>query len=76
MEVAYDVEDGGILNEGITLHQVGSEIRVIKANISTLTRGLQTYGIKAISQGENANSTPKNVNSRDELIPTLSKRIS
>lgn len=57
MEVAYDVEDAGILNEGITLHQVGSEIRVIKANIFTLTRGLQTYGIKAISQGENANST-------------------
>lgn len=57
MEVAYDVEDAGILNEGITLHQVESEIRVIKANISTLTRSLQTYGIKAISQGENANST-------------------
>ncbi|KAL2463150.1 Disease resistance protein RPP8 [Forsythia ovata] len=51
------VRYAGILKEGIALHHVGSEIQKIKAKISSLTSSLQSYGIKAISQGENSNST-------------------
>ncbi|GMY05536.1 putative disease resistance protein At1g50180 [Fagus crenata] len=36
-----------ILDEGTTVHMVGSEIAKIKTKISNLTTGLQTYGIRA-----------------------------
>ncbi|KAL3507585.1 hypothetical protein ACH5RR_032967 [Cinchona calisaya] len=49
----------GKLKEGITLHQVGSGIQVIKSRISNLTRSMQTYGIKSISQDENSYSASK-----------------
>ncbi|XP_059651668.1 putative disease resistance protein At1g50180 [Cornus florida] len=46
-----------ILNEGKALHKVGSEIQSIKTRISQLTTSLQTYGIRAITEGEGSSSS-------------------
>ncbi|CAK9180189.1 unnamed protein product [Ilex paraguariensis] len=46
----------GILKEPIVLHKIGSKIKAIETKISNLTKSLQTYGIKAMSEGESSNS--------------------
>ncbi|CDO99154.1 unnamed protein product [Coffea canephora] len=46
-----------LISEGISLHRVGSEIASIKAEISTLTTNLQTYGVIALSSTEDGQSS-------------------
>lgn len=61
-----------MMAEGLTIHQINSEIKDIKSKISNLTRCIHTYAIRPISQEEHSHSTfrrrPDLIRSNSHLI--------